>query len=348
MESLLLFRFGPKARSTSLGIALCTMFIVASFAVADGLRTSTEGLASSFSSEYSLVTMNGASCPLEFAPAELPSSGLYAFGILTEATVSETETGVLVFAVTDPASVLKETLAAPEGAVLAGQDHSYPSIITLSSKSTVTANVSGRYSSTMFPSGWLLGDEALLRQLSGLSEGFNFAVAKDLSEAAVSALTADGFAVQQLVGIIEFLESGIDEIRSDAMWVLLPSGFVIAVLAYSFMGSEISDRRHDIGILKTVGAGRRRVLWILTANAIVISAWGGLLGLALGVVLSYGTSTAASSLFTSVFVIRASAELLAYSYVVTVCAAVAGALLPALRMTISKPVDDLKEAIPSS
>lgn len=348
MPSLLLFRFGPKARSTSLGIALCTMFIVASFAVADGLRTSTENLAGNFSSEYSLVTKKGASGPVVFDPAELPSDGLYAFGVFVEAVVSETQTRAIVFAVHDSEQVLREALAAPGGSVLAGQGHSYPGTITLVAESDVEVSVPGKYSSTMFPSSWLLGNEALLRQLSGLSEGFNFAIAKDLPASATSSLTSDGFAVQPLIGIIEFLDSGIEEIRSDAMWVLLPSAFVIAVLAYSFIGSETSDRRHDIGIIKTIGAGRWRILWLLTANAVVISAWGGLLGLALGVVLSYGTSTIASSLFTSVFIIKASGELLVCSYIVTVGAAVAGAILPALRMTLSKPVDDLKEAVSSS
>lgn len=347
MEPPLLFRFGPKARSTSLGIALCTMFIVASFAVADGLDTSTDNLASNFSSELSLVTKKGDSGPAAFAVSELPSGESYAFGIFTEALVSETFARVIVFAVDDSGLVLKETYTVPEGVVLAGEGSSYPETVTLSSQSVATVSVPGRYSSTVFPSSWLLGGMPLLRQISGLSEGFNFAIASSLSSVTESSLIEEGFVVQPLIGIVEFLESGIDEIRSDAMWVLLPSGFVIAVLAYSFMGSETADRRHDIGIVKTVGAGRWRILRLLIANALVTGAWGGLLGLALGVVLSYGVSTLASSMFTSVFIVKASAELLAYAYIVTVSAAVAGALLPAIRMTVSKPVDDLKEAMSS-
>jgi len=348
MPSLLLFRFGSKARTTSWGIALCTMFIVASFAVADGLRTSTENLAGNFSSEYSLITKKDASGPIAFDPVGLPSDGSYAFGIFADAAVAETQSRATVFAIHDQEQVLKETLSAPEGSVLMGQGQSYPGAITLTAESSVAVSVSGRYSSTMFPSSWLLGNEALLRQLSGLSEGFNFAIAKNLPDGAASSLESTGFAVQPLIGIIGFLDSGIEEIRSDAMWVLFPSTFVIAVLAYSLVGSETSDRRHEIGIIKTIGAGRWRILRLLTANAIVISAWGGVLGLALGVALSYGVSTVASSLFTSVFIMKASEELLVYSFIATVGAAVAGAFLPALRMTLSKPVDDLKEAASSS
>jgi hypothetical protein len=348
MPSLLLFRFGSKARTTSWGIALCTMFIVASFAVADGLRASTENLAGNFSSEYSLITKKGLSGPTVFDPAGLPSGGSYAFGIFAVATVAETQSRATVFAVNDTELVLKETLSAPRGIVLMGQGQSYPGTITLTAESSVVVSVPGRYSSTMFPSSWLLGDEDLLRQLSGLAEGFNFAIAKDLPDDAGLSLESGGFAVQPLIGIIEFLNSGTEEIRSDAMWVLFPSTFVIAVLAHSFVGSETSDRRHEIGIMKTIGAGRWRILRLLTVNAMVISVWGGVLGLALGVVLSYGVSTAASSLFTSVFMMKAGEELLLYSFIATVGAAVAGAFLPALRMTLSKPVDDLKEAVSSS
>ncbi len=348
MRAPLLFRFGPKARSTSVGIALCTMFIVASFAVADGLRASTENLAGTFSSEHYLVIRKGDSGPSAFSLAELPSDASYASGVFVEAHVSETRERVTVFSVRDPDGVLKETLAAPEGSVLKGQDRSYPGTIELAAVATVTVSVAGSYSSTMFPSGWLLGSETTTRLLSGIAEGFNFAIAKNMSAEVASALRSDGFVTQPLVGIIEFLDSGMEEIRSDAMWVLLPSAFVIAVLAYSFVGSETSDRRHDIGIIKTIGAGRWKILGLLTFNALIMSAWGALLGLALGIVLSYATSTAASSMFMSVFIVKAGEELLLYSYLVTVAAAVAGGIIPALRMTLSTPVDDLKEAISSS
>ena len=59
MRSLPFFKFGSRARSTSLGIAICTMFIVASFSVAGGLRTSMDKLKDSFSEDTYLVTMPG-------------------------------------------------------------------------------------------------------------------------------------------------------------------------------------------------------------------------------------------------------------------------------------------------
>ena len=348
MRSLLLFRFGPRARSTSWGIALCTMFIVASFSVADGLRTSTENLADNFSSEYSLVT-KPSSTGLEFFGQEEMAEGVsIAGGILVDAAIVGSEDRVIVFAVDDQNGVLDEAFSVSESDVLVGQGYDYASEITLVAESSVTVDVAGRFSSSMFPSAWMLGGMALLRELSSAPTGYNFAVALGLGAGSVEELETSGFSVQPMIGIIEFLDSGIREIQADATWILIPSTFVIAVLAYSFVGSETFDRRHDIGIVKTVGAGRWKILYYLMLNALVISAWGGALGVALGIVLSYGTSTVASALFTSVFIIKASVPLMAVSFAVTVLAGLLGSLLPAAKMTLTKPVEDLKEVAPFS
>ncbi|MCX6658663.1 MAG: ABC transporter permease [Euryarchaeota archaeon] len=218
----------------------------------------------------------------------------------------------------------------------------------LEAQGVVNANVSGFFSSSIFPSNWMLGSLGLLGNLTEQPGEFNFIILKDPSSSANAYLQSRGFSFQPMIGIIEFLDSGVQEIERDANWALIPSVFVIAVLAYSFLGTETVDRRHDIGIIKTVGAGKWRMLSYLLTSALIISAWGGLLGLALGIVLSYGVSTVASSMFTSVFVIKASGSLLLLSFIVTVGAGVAGAFVPSLKMTMSSPVEDLKEVAPFS
>jgi ABC-type antimicrobial peptide transport system permease subunit len=251
-----------------------------------------------------------------------------------------------VFTIVDSSHILPESLSASGTEVLTGVDLVLPLNVTLGS---TPVTVIGKYSSALFPSDWVLGSQQLLQILTGKSDAeFNFAVSKGLTAGDIATLRANGFSVQPMTGIIPFLDSGVGEIEDDATWVLLPSSFVIAILAYAFTGSETADRRHDIGIVKTIGAGRRRVMSYLLANALLISAWGGLLGLALGIILSYGVSTLASSMFTSVFVIKASASLLALSYLATVGAGVAGAAIPAAKMTLSSPVSDLKEVTPLS
>lgn len=326
------------------------MFIVASFSVSGGLRTSMDKLAGSFSVETYLLTMPGESGPEFFTQGDLDSiHGHYAVGIVADATVLPPNTSVTVFCFEDPWHVVGEQYYLTGYDFLAGTTLSLSGDIVLIGEHEVNGDVSGKYSSSVFPNDWIMGTAESLQGLTGQTTGmYNFALAKDINETVMAALEDEGFSVQPLIGIIEFLDSGVSEIEADTTWVLLPSSFVIAVLAYSFLGSETADRIHDIGIIKTLGAGRRRVLSYLLLNAFIISAYGGLLGIALGIVVSYALSTAASAMFTSVFVIKSSEVLLVMGFFVTLGAGVLGALIPALRMTFTSPVHDLKEVAPFS
>ncbi len=335
-----LFRFGSRARSTSWGIALCTMFIVASFSVAAGIRSSTENLERGFSSEYYLVTLPAGHGAGFFDLSRLASaSAKSAFGVFAFESVQPQNMNITVFSVQDPNHVLPDSISTTGRLVLAGTGLALSGNLSLRSE---RVTVAGRYSSSMFPDDWLLGSPELLRSLTG-QQGFDFAVVRSPTAADIVGMSSNGLSVEPMVGIAQFLGSGIGEIERDMAWVLVPSSFVIAVLAYSFVGSETADRRHDIGTIKTIGAGRRRVLSYLLADAVIVSARGGALGLAFGIVLSYGISTLAAAMFTSVFVVRASGTLLLTSFSVSVLAGVAGALIPAIMMTRSPPADDLKE-----
>ena len=346
MRSLPLFRFSKRARSTSWGIALCTMFIVASFSIAAGLRTSMDTLADNFTSEYSLVSLPGESGMDFFEPSSLgDAGGRSALCIVAVASVGSDQ--VVVFSVSDPGGVLEETFSASGSDVKAGTSVQMSGTVMLVAETSQVVEVVSRFSSSMFPSTWVLGSQELLLALTGQDDGScNLAVCQGLTPDDSSLLESSGFSIQPMVSIVEFLNAGVDELESDAYWVLVPSAFVIAVLAYSFIGAEVSDKRHDIGIIKTIGAGRRRVFSYLLGESLLICAYGGALGLALGIVLSYAVSTIASHLFTSVFVIEVEEVLLLTSYVVTVAAGVLGAALPAARMTLSSPVQDLKEVGP--
>ena len=350
MRSLPLFKFGDRARSTSWGIALCTMFIVASFSIAGGLETSMDKLTGSFTTDRYLITLQGEDGPDFIPSADLePFSFKIAQGVFVEAFVIPYNQTVTVFSVSDRFGVLPEHFYIYQDDLLIGPDLAMSGEVTLVANNTVLAHIGGRFSSSFFPPSWILAREDLVDSLTGQTAGScNFAVARGLNATEIAGLEDQGYLVQPLIGIIDFLDDGVREIKNDAIWVLVPSAFVIAVLAYSFIGSETADRRHDIGIVKTLGAGRRRVLGYLMLNALAISAWGGLLGIALGVVLSYALSTAASAMFTSVFLIETSEILLTISFLATVGAGVLGAMIPAIKMTLTSPVQDLKEVAPFS
>lgn len=343
MNRLPLFKYNSRARSTSWGIALCTMFLVASFSVASGLKVSMDKLEGNFSSEYFLVTKPDTNGP-SFFDANLLGSVLEkaAMGLFSEELIGPSDIRTIVFSISDPEHVLKESINTSGDKVLIGTSLHISGDITIGSD-LHNAMVGGGYSSTIFPSDWILASDSLMRAVMEQPSAVNFAILRDPTSSERDSLASEGFVVQNMIGIIDFLGDGVAQIGQDVWWVLIPSSFVIALLAYSFLGSETADKRHEIGILKTIGAGRARIMSYLMANSVIISLWGGLLGLALGIVLSYGLSTALSSVFTSAFILEIDEWLLLASLTAAVVAGVLGALLPAVRMTTTSPVHDLKE-----
>jgi len=298
-----------------------------------------------FSSDLYLVTrQSGASLGM-FDEDEVTSSvDNAAFGLLSVVSVDPGDFTVVAFSIVDDEGVLDETFSAEGYEALAGPDLDLGGNVTLEAEFEGSATVSGVFSSTMFPSDWLMCGDDLMRTVTGAEEAeYNFAIVADPTESQLSSLEADGFVVQPVIAILEFLESGVQELQTDAYLVLLPSTFVVGVLVYSFLGSEVVDRRREIGILKTIGAGRRRLFSYLLTNALLITAWGAALGLALGIILSYAIATVASHMFTSVFVIEIEEVLLVVAYGATVAAGLAGTMIPAIRSTYSSPVQDLKE-----
>lgn len=348
-ESLPLFRYTTRAKYTSLGIALCTMFIVASFLVTNGLRASMDNLSDNFESEMYLVTKVEDQVLQPFSDVAFgPLAQKMAFGAMGRAIAMPAELPVYVFSVYDPYDVLPGMFPAEEADLYVGPDLDLSGNVTLQSAATLTGVVVGEFSSPLFPSDWLLAGREFVGSLLMIDYRFNFAIIANPNASEIASVESGGFTVQSMVGIIGFLESGMRELEADVNWILVPSSFVVAVLAYSFIGSEVADKRHEIGIVKTIGAGRRRVLGYLMGESALLSAWGALLGLALGTVLAYGISTFASVVFTSVFTVKVSELLLAKAFAATVAAGLLGAVIPAVRMTSSSAVQDMKEVTPSS
>ena len=343
-----LFKLNARARSTVWGIALCTMFIVASFTIASGLRDSATVLKQSFSEDYYLVTLPADSHLGSFEVSALQEmSSKLAVGLFAEVTIDPGNALVGAFMIQDPNKVLPVTVPIMNGSsVLVGPDVPVDAGHYNISLNGVPAVDTGGYWSPMFSPDWILGSEALLRQIEGSQSGFNFAIAHALTPSEESSLQSRGFQVHRMVGIIEFLDFSVKEAGSDSYWIIVPSSFAIAVLAYGFVGSETADRRHDIGIVKTIGAGRRSIFGSIMSNAFLTSVMGGLLGLALGIIVSYGLATIASNIFSAVLVIRISEWLLVIAFAASVVSATIGAVFPAIRMTVTSPNADLREAPP--
>jgi ABC-type antimicrobial peptide transport system permease subunit len=323
------------------------MFIVASFSIVGGLRASMDKLEGSFSSDYYLVTRASESGLAPFNLSEVASSlDRCASGYFVDVTLDVTSSSAAVFCLEDDGDPLFPYITQPvanEVYVPNGLDFGLFNVTSQVEEAQV--EVAGILSSDQFPGDWILGTRGLVDSLSGLLGVANFALTDSISGDQRAHLESEGFSVQSMTGIIDFLGLSVDQVEKDMVIILLPASFVIAVLSYGFVGSETADKRHDIGILKTIGTGRARLLRLLLSNALLIALWGGALGLAFGIVLSYAISTAASSVFMSVFLMDIDPLLLALAFVSTVAAGLVGAIIPSLRMTMSSPVSDLREGM---
>lgn len=345
MRALPLFKFTSRARTTSWMIALCTMFVVASFSVVAGLQNSMDVLMDNFEEEYFIVTKPGDYAPALFDDTDVLSVTPDAtLGLFVFASVEPHGIETTAFSVSGDSSALDESYDVIGNETLAGQSLGLSGYFTIAAIDSRPAVVVGEFSSSVFPSNWLLCSHELMTSIVAASGAeSNFAIIRTPTPAQVESLERLEFVVQPMASVLDFLEAGVDEIRTDAMWVLAPSSFVIAVLAYSFLGSEMIDKRREIGVLKMLGASKRRILGYSLGSAMLITAYGAALGLALGIVLSYAVATMASHVFTSVFVIEIRESVLVVAYLVTIAAGFAGTIIPALRSTSSSPVDDLGE-----
>src|SRR5262249_23227152 len=58
-------------------------------------------------------------------------------------------------------------------------------------------------------------------------------------------------------------------------------------LVYNILSVIVAERRHDVGILRSVGATRRQIAWLFVTEAGVLGLFGSLLGIPLGLLLAW-------------------------------------------------------------
>jgi putative ABC transport system permease protein len=98
----------------------------------------------------------------------------------------------------------------------------------------------------------------------------------------------------------------------------------------------VAERRREIGLLRAVGAGRRQVLAVFLAEAIVLSLLGGLVGLVVG-----WLAIEVFVRFYPAFPASPPVWAVAASLAVSVVVGVAFGVLPARRATRLDPVEAL-------
>lgn len=127
---------------------------------------------------------------------------------------------------------------------------------------------------------------------------------------------------------------------------LLMGGFII----FNTFRTIVAERRHDIGMLRAIGAGRRTIIGLILTEGFIQGLVGSLIGISLGYLVGTGLILAMSPLMNQFMHLQISAPLIDPRLVITTAvlgigvALVAG-LLPALSASRVTPLEALRPSV---
>lgn len=99
---------------------------------------------------------------------------------------------------------------------------------------------------------------------------------------------------------------------------------------------SVSERNHEIGVRKAVGASSRNILMQFLLESLILSALGGIFGLALGYILAFIISTITP------FAPFISWEILLTAFLTTLAVGILFGTYPAIKAAAKNPIDSLK------
>lgn len=125
-------------------------------------------------------------------------------------------------------------------------------------------------------------------------------------------------------------------------------------LVYNALSVTVADRRHEIGILLSVGATRMQVLGLFAGEAVFLGLVGSLIGLPLGVSLSHFVLQPIQAVMSEIFYaldaqeVEITLELIGWSLLVGIGTATAAALIPAYRASRENPASAVRRVAKAS
>jgi putative ABC transport system permease protein len=141
------------------------------------------------------------------------------------------------------------------------------------------------------------------------------------------------------------LELGLDLGSAGALVVGL-------FLVYMALAVSVAERRHDIGILRSVGATRGQVAALFAGEACLLGLVGSMCGLPMGIGLAHGALGPMNDLLSDIFVpvnarvVHVRADTLAMAVAAGMFTALLAALVPAFRAAFEEPADAVRR-VPS-
>ncbi|MFO0876638.1 MAG: FtsX-like permease family protein [Gemmataceae bacterium] len=119
-------------------------------------------------------------------------------------------------------------------------------------------------------------------------------------------------------------------------------------LVYNALSVSVAERRHDIGILRSVGATRRQIAWLFLGESLLMGLTGSALGLPIGYALARAAVGPMANTITELIVPIENAEvalprwLIAVALISGTLVAVLAALVPALQAAGEEPADAVR------
>jgi putative ABC transport system permease protein len=123
-------------------------------------------------------------------------------------------------------------------------------------------------------------------------------------------------------------------------------------LVYNVLAFSVAERRHEIGILLSLGATRRQIRWLFSGEAAVLGLAGSLLGIPVGLGLAYLGLQPVQDVLRDIFMelhtrqVDVSPQVLALAVAAGILTAVAAALIPAVTASAENPAEAVRRIPP--
>lgn len=357
----LVLRANRRTRATALGVAFAVLLLTAGFALLDGMRAGVNDLADRIEpapvlflagdvpTESEIDASVLAAAPGEFLSLHVVSGALALGSDAWPATIAYVERSDRVPLWSVPAG---EVLLGPSlrsrlerwTPIDVGTD-----LAVSSAQAAVTLTVAGAYPPARpFPDDWAVVSREDMRTLRpSLDASVSGVVVEPDNPGAIDALRAAGLTEFETVAAPGFLRAGTAEVLASLVPLVATVGVLVALLVYNAMSVEVAQRAREIRLLRQIGAGPGRVGTVYLGQALVLAIYGGLLGLAGGIVAAHGIVSFASLVgLANVVAPSVSPGLAALALGVSVAAGVIGGLVPAMRTgRLARPS---REVVPSS
>jgi putative ABC transport system permease protein len=142
------------------------------------------------------------------------------------------------------------------------------------------------------------------------------------------------------------LEIGTVALNLFGVLALAMGGFII----FNTFRTIVAERRHDIGMLRAIGASRKTVVGIIVAESLLQGVIGTAVGMLVGVALAYGLMALASPLYEQFLHTRIGDPVFTlptflFAIVMGIGITVLGGLLPAIQASHVTPLEALRPSV---